>query len=159
MKIELREEQGEKEWHMTKAALKTEELREVRSSLDKSLRTVGEDASNLRSMLGKSLRKIDKYSSGSRKGQSPSQSTTDVDTEQSNPDEEILQINGENSPKIIPSSKNHRQSASGRSRKSLGKSPEKAKYVNGNDLVVTNGYAEDHSPTRRIRRARKPLNS
>jgi hypothetical protein len=155
----LKEEHGEKERHMAKASLKSEELREVRSSLNKSLRTVGEDASNLRTMLGKSLRKIDKYSTASRNGQSPIHSTTDVDTEQSNPDEEILQVNGEHSPKIGQSPKNHRRSASGsiRSRRLVGTSPEKVKHLNGTDSVIMNGHAEDQSPTRRYRRIRKSV--
>lgn len=158
LKLELQAERSERERQTTKAALKSEELRDVRTSLDKSLRTVGEDAGNLRTMLGKSLRRIDKYTETTRKVQP--MTVSDLDTDQSNLDEEFLKANGNHSTKV-DQSPNHfrRSSANLRTRRSLGKSPEKIVHQNGVDADVTNGHSEaDLSPTRRIRRSRKSIN-
>lgn len=141
--------------------MKSEELRDVRTSLDKSLHTVGEDATNLRTMLGKSLRRIDKYTESTRKGQP--MSVSDLETDHSNVDDEVAKVNGNHSNNNEQTPKNHHRKASGnlRTRRSLGKSPEKAIHQNGTNLVVTNGHSDsqsDHSPTRRFRRARKSIN-
>lgn len=159
LKLELNAERNEREKETNKAAMKTEELRDVRTSLDKSLRTVGEDASNLRTMLGKSLRKIDKYTESSRKGQP--MAVSDLETEQSTADEEFRTLNGNYSTHSDESPKNHVRRSSGnlRARRSLGKSPEKVVIHNGTDSNLTNGHNDiDLSPTRRMRRTRKSIN-
>lgn len=75
LKKDLETERGERERQQNLAAVKTEEIREIRGSLDKSLRTVEEDANNLRGMLGKSLHKIDRYTKAIRRGEVPSTDT------------------------------------------------------------------------------------
>jgi len=154
-------ERSERERQSTKAAVKSEELRDVRESLDKSLRTVGEDATNLRTMLGKSLRRIDKYTESNRKGQPLS--VSDLETDQSNIDDEIIKVNGHQPANDEQTTKYHHRKASGglRTRRSLGKSPEKVAHQNGSNGVVANGYSdslEEQSPTRRFRRPRKSIN-
>ena len=147
--------------------MKNDEIREVRSSLDKSLRTVEEDANNLRSMLGKSLRKIDRYTDAIRRGDL--QSTTETETsanETEIPDGYQRKPHSEKYAKLV---KRHARAATAHvdlnDRYSLGRSsPEKMssseKYVNyssvdGTDSGTNGLGSHASSPVRRYRKGRK----
>ena len=132
------------------AAVKTEEIREIRGSLDKSLRSVEEDANNLRGMLGKSLHKIDKYAKSIRRGEALSTET----------EESASEINGE----VRKSFRRRTQSASSvrlKHRHSNG-SHKKHKLVSESNHVITNGISPEtdskhcrphiNSPSRRYKK-------
>lgn len=153
-----------------KAAVKSDEIREVRQSLGKSLQAVEEDASNLRSMLGKSLRKIDRYTEAIRRNEEPAPST---DTEGSTVDAYTRQPIDRSSEdaKYLRSSKRRTRSASHTNLKerdrTIGVSPSARApsseiIVNNSDMVREDLAPEVspdiQSPLRRYRRARKSVN-
>lgn len=170
MKKELKTERVAKEMQASKASMKTEEIREVRTSLDKSLRTVEEDANNLRSMLGKSLRKIDRYTDAIRRGDLQSATETDGSTndEGSVPDGDYRKSNSAKYARLV---KRHARSTSAhvnlKDRYSLGRtSPDKAvpsgvianhSTVNGTDSGTDNVDLQVISPVRRYRKGRKSV--
>ena len=161
LKKDLETEKVERERQQTLAAVKTEEIREIRGSLDKSLRTVEEDANNLRGMLGKSLHKIDRYTEAIRRGEAP---TTTSDTEDS-----AAEINGE-IRKSTRMSRRRTRSASNvkmRDRNSLA-SYSNVKIASDSHHAMTNGHspAKDcnqrvmpqiRSPIRRYRKDRQSV--
>lgn len=149
-----------------KAAVKSDEIREVRQSLGKSLQAVEEDATNLRSMLGKSLRKIDRYTEAIRRNEEPSPST---DTDGSTADAYNMRPSEE--AKYLRSSKRRTRSASRMNSKerdgTLGLSP--SAHTTSSEIIVKNSEmiredlapevsAEIQSPLRRYRGSRKSVN-
>ena len=149
-----------------KAAVKSDEIREVRQSLGKSLQAVEEDASNLRSMLGKSLRKIDRYTEAIRRNEEPSPSTdTDGSTVVA------YNVRPSEEAKYLRSSKRRTRSGSHMNSKerdrTLGLSP--SAHTTTSEIIVKNSdmiredfapevSAEMQSPLRRYRGSRKSVN-
>lgn len=161
----------EKVVQSNKAAIKSDEIREVRQSLGKSLQAVEEDANNLRSMLGKSLRKIDRYTEAVRRNEVPPPST---DTEGSTVDafshQQIDQSSEE--AKYLRSSKRRTRSEANMKLKERSKThgmPPSSIRAPLSGVVVNNSKKdyedaalelapERHSPLRRYRRDRKSVN-
>lgn len=153
-----------------KAAIKSDEIREVRQSLGKSLQAVEEDANNLRSMLGKSLRKIDRYTEAIRRNEPPLTSTdTEGSTVDTFPRQQIDQSSEE--AKYPRSSKRGTRSASHTNSRERSKShglPSSTRAPSSGVIMSNsrNDYEgvalelspEIHSPLRRYRRDRKSVN-
>lgn len=174
LKRELLNERDEKEKQYNKVAVKSDEIREVRQSLGKSLQAVEEDANNLRSMLGKSLRKIDRYTEAIRRNEVPPPSTdTDGSTVDGYPRQQIDQSSEE--AKYLRLAKRRTRSASrGLNSKERGsrtvgvtssstRAPSSDVIVNNSkvdreDLALDLPSPEVQSPLRRYRRARKSVN-
>ena len=171
LKKELQYEREEKVLQTNKAAVKSDEIREVRHSLGKSLQAVEEDANNLRSMLGKSLRKIDRYTEAIRRNEVPPPSTdTDGSTVDAYPRQPIDRSSEE--AKYLRSSKRRTRSASHTNLKerdrthglspSASQAPSSNVIVNNSEIVrdvsAPEVSAEVQSPLRRYRRARKSVN-
>lgn len=170
LKRELQNEREEKAMESNKAAIKSDEIREVRQSLGKSLQAVEEDANNLRSMLGKSLRKIDRYTEAIRRNEIPPPSTdTDASTVDAYPRQQIDQTSEE--AKYLRSSKRRTRSASHtnlRERSRTHGVPSSIRTPSSD--VIGNNLKVDHedlalelapelqSPLRRYRRSRKSVN-
>lgn len=154
-----------------KAAIKSDEIREVRQSLGKSLQAVEEDANNLRSMLGKSLRKIDRYTEAIRRNEVPPPSTdTDGSTVDAHPRQRIDQASEE--AKYLRSSKRRTRSASHMNLKERGRTHGVPSSIRtpSSDVIRNNSNKVDQddmtlelapelqSPLRRYRRSRKSVN-
>ena len=170
LKNELQNEREEKKIQTSKAAVKSDEIREVRQSLGKSLQAVEEDANNLRSMLGKSLRKIDRYTEAIRRNEVPPPTTdTDGSTVDAYPRQPIDRSSEE--AKYLRSSKRRTRSASHMNLKqrdrTLGMSPSAHEPSSDNIINHSEVVREDlapevtadiQSPLRRYRRPRKSVN-
>ena len=170
LKNELHYQREEKAKESNKAAIKSDEIREVRQSLGRSLQAVEEDANNLRSMLGKSLRKIDRYTEAIRRNEIPPPSTdTDGSTVDVYPRQQIDQVSEEG--KHLRSSKRRTRSASHMNLKERGRTHEVPSLIRApsSDVIGDNfkGDREDvtlelapdrQSPLRRYRRSRKLVN-
>ena len=152
LKEDLENEREEKMIQTNKAAIKSDEIREVRQSLGKSLLAVEEDANNLRSMLGKSLRKIDRYTDAIRRNEAPQSADTDGSTVDGYIDKASEEA------KYPLSSKRRTRSAA----HSSSRTPSSEMIVNNSDLPrgdsVPHVSPEIHSPLRRYRRGRKSVN-
>ena len=170
LKRELQTEREEKAMESNKVAIKSDEIREVRQSLGKSLQAVEEDANNLRSMLGKSLRKIDRYTESVRRNEIPPPSTdTDGSTVDAHPRQQIDQSSEE--AKHLRSSKRRTRSASHTNLKERSKTHgvSSSNRTPSSD-VIGHSSKMDHedmtleltpeiqSPIRRYRRSRKSAN-
>jgi len=170
LKRELQTEREEKAMESNKVAIKSDEIREVRQSLGKSLQAVEEDAHNLRSMLGKSLRKIDRYTEAVRRNEIPPPSTdTDGSTVDAHPRQQFDQSSEE--AKYLRSSKRRTRSASHMNLKERSKthgiSP--SNRMPSSDVIGLSSKMdhedmtleftpEIQSPLRRYRRSRKSAN-
>ena len=170
LKRELQTEREEKALESNKVAIKSDEIREVRQSLGKSLQAVEEDANNLRSMLGKSLRKIDRYTEAVRRNEIPPPSTdTDGSTVDAHPRQQIDQSLEE--AKHPRSSNRRTRSASHTNLKERSKTHavSSSNRTPSSD-VIRHSSKMDHedmtleltpeiqSPLRRYRRSRKSVN-
>lgn len=166
LKRELQTEREEKAMESNKVAIKSDEIREVRQSLGKSLQAVEEDANNLRSMLGKSLRKIDRYTEAVRRNEIPPPSTdTDGSTVDAHPRQQINQSSEEakhlrsskrrTHTNLKERSKTHGVSSSNRTPSSdvIGHSSK----MDHEDMTLEL-TPEIQSPIRRYRRSRKSAN-
>ena len=153
-----------------KAAIKSDEIREVRQSLGKSLQAVEEDANNLRSMLGKSLRKIDRYTEAIRCNEAPLPSTdTEGSTADTFPRQQIDQSSEE--AKSLRSTKRGTRSVSHTNPRERSKShglpsstraPSSGVIVRNSrkdyEDVALESSPEVHSPLRRYRKEKKSVN-
>lgn len=159
LKNELENERAEKMIQSNKAAIKSDEIREVRQSLGKSLLAVEEDANNLRSMLGKSLRKIDRYTDAIRRNGT----SFSADTDGSTVDEKIDNTSDE--ARHVRSSKRRTRSVAHvnvKERDKLLDAPSPARTAPSQIIVNNSDFHRDDSahisPLRRYRRERQSVN-
>lgn len=159
LKNELENEREEKMIQSNKAAIKSDEIREVRQSLGKSLLAVEEDANNLRSMLGKSLRKIDRYTDAIRRNGASLSADTDGSTVDAKID------NTSDDARYVRSSKRRTRSAAHVNVKERDKfldAPSPARTAPSQIIVNNSDFHRDDSehisPLRRYRRERQSVN-
>ena len=161
LRKEIQNEREDKKKELNRASNRSDEIREVRHSLGKSLQAVEEDANNLRGMLGKSLRKIDRYTEAIRRNEAPPSSTN---TDESEVDDfrhrEIDHTLG--SPKHLRLSKRRTRSATQvnltKRSTALGLTSVSHEPSSGVIGSMPDSTSDTQSPFRTYRRSRKSLN-